>query len=456
MNHSKTSILPEPWFEHSTRVAAFASDDIKACASRGRLIANWNRLMRFAVAFFCLAILVTTASGQASHKIQISNDADDGYYNAYDSSGWHSDSQYGGGSADLVGSGGGTTAAWSIGYRFPSTGINSGDTIRSAYLEVVSSDNAASSATCGSAPCANTNSTFRVYGVAEDDGASFSNGSGNTPLDVPYTTSFVDYTTTGPGDVHGGCQGNNNGQNTCTHIIDVTNIVKEITSRPGWSSTSAMRFVLISTVASPSIVYAGYEDYSANPNKAATLLVNPPQPTIVSSAGWGTAPTAVYPTTYSVGPFVYPGASAIFLMLGDYYNFNNFVFSQPTVSDNCGNTWNILTGPTNVQSISYDMRATVYYVQNPASCPNGDTITINIPIVGGSNSEPIFLHFYAVAGSNTSQVPVASAIATSPANVYTASATTNSVTLAGTGQLLSWIFGDNDSPHIHSAGWFHG
>ena len=75
--------------------------------------------------------------------------------------------------------------------------------------------------------------TFRVYGVAQDDGPSFSNAAGNTPLDVPYTASYDDYMTTGPGDAHGSCQGNNNGQNTCIHIIDVTNIVKEITSRSG-------------------------------------------------------------------------------------------------------------------------------------------------------------------------------------------------------------------------------
>ena len=105
----------------------------------------------------------------------------------------------------------------------------------------------ATSAACGSAPCPSSNYTFRVYGVAQDDGAAFSGTAGNTPLDVPYTTAYTDYTTTGPGDVHGSCQGNNNGQNTCTHIIDVTNIVKEITSRPGWTSTSAMRFVMLST-----------------------------------------------------------------------------------------------------------------------------------------------------------------------------------------------------------------
>jgi hypothetical protein len=440
MNYSKTLISPERWGRRSRRVAASVSLGIDTCAPRGRSSAHRIRPERFAVVFFCLCILISRAFGQVSHTIQISNDADDGYYNQDDSSGWHSDPQYGNGSADLVGSDSGITAAWTSGYRFPATGVNSGDTIRSAYLQLVSSDSFASSVTCGSAPCADSNYTFRVYGVAQDDGSSFSNTSGNTPLTVPYTTSYVDYTTTGPGDVHGSCQGNNSGQDTCTHTIDVTNIVKEITSRPGWTNGSAIRFVLISTNASSSGVYAGFEDYAANPAKAATLLINPPLPTIVSSGGWGTESNPTYPTSYPVGPFVYPGASAIFLMLEDYYTFYNQSIGQPTVSDNCGNTWNILAGPTNLQSINYYMRATVYYVQSPAYCPAGDTITINVPV-----QEPIFLHFYAVAGSNTSQTPVASAIATSPTNIYTTSATTNSVSLAGAGQLLSWIIGDSDA-----------
>ena len=372
-----------------------------------------------------------------SHTIQISSDADDGYYNNQDSSGWHSAPQYGG--ADLVGSWGGTTTAWVTGYRFASTGVNSGDTIRSAYLQLVSS---ASSNTCGSAPCSSSNYTFRVYGVAQDNGAAFSGTAGNTPLDVPYTTAYTDYTTTGPGDVHGSCQGNNNGQDTCTHIIDVTSIVKEITSRPGWTNTSAMRFVMLSTDSNAPNVYAGYEDYSANASKAATLVVNPPLPTIVSSGAWGTSASTSYPTTYSLGPFAYPGASTLLLFLGDYYNFGNQPVAQPSVSDSCGNTWNILAGPTFWAGISHDMRSTVYYVQSPAACPAGDVITVTV-----NNQEPIFLHFLAVAGSDTAHAPIVSAITSPSPGTYTTSATSNSITLTNAGLLVSWIFGDSDAPH---------
>src|SRR5581483_2943239 len=134
----------------------------------------------FVSSLACLELFVPAhALAQSYHRIQIANDADDGYYDDVISIGWH-----GSAAADLVGSWGGTTAAFAIGYRFPSTGINSGDPIQSAYLELVSSDSNPSNATCGSAPCANTNSTFRVFGVAQDNGSSFSNTSGNTPLDV--------------------------------------------------------------------------------------------------------------------------------------------------------------------------------------------------------------------------------------------------------------------------------
>ena len=376
-----------------------------------------------------------------SHTIQISNDADDGYYNNHNSSGWHSTPEFGG--ADLVGSWAGLTPGWVTGYRFPSVGANSGDAIQSAYLQLVSSDGFANSPACGSPPCSSSAHAFRVYGVAQDDGAAFSGRPGNTPLDVPYTSAYTDYTTTGPGDSHGGCKGQNNGQNTCTHAIDVTNIVQEITSRPGWTNTSAMRFVMVSTDSKAPNVYAGYEDYSANASKAAKLVVNPPVPTIVSSGAWGTGAHPTYPTTYSVGPFVYPDASTLLLFLGDYYNFYRQAIPQPTVSDSCGNHWYILAGPTNWAAVAYDMRSTVYYVQNPASCPAGTTITVTVSI-----QEPIFLHFLAVAGSDTVNAPIVSAITSPSPGTYTTSAISNSITLAKPGLLVSWIFGDSDAPHV--------
>ncbi|MGB7727462.1 MAG: IPT/TIG domain-containing protein [Candidatus Acidiferrum sp.] len=378
-----------------------------------------------------------------SHTIQISNDADDGYYDSENGTGWISTPTAALGGADRVGSWASLTTAYVTGYRFPSVGANSGDTIQSAYLQLVSSDGFATSAVCGSAPCSSNNYTFRVYGVAQDDGPSFTGATGNTPLDVPYTTSYTDYTTTGPGDDHGSCQGNNNGQNTCTHIIDVTNIVREITSRPGWTNTSAMRFVLLSTDSTAPNVYVGFEDSSANASKAATLVVNPPVPTIVSSGVWGTNASPTYPTTYTVGPFVYPGASTLLLFLGDYYIFYGQPIPQPTVSDSCGNNWNVLVGPTNWAGISYDMRSTVYYVQNPATCPAGATITVTTSV-----QEPIFLHFFGVVGSDTINAPTVSAITSPSPGTYTTSASSNPITLTQAGLLMSWIFGDSDVPHV--------
>ncbi len=388
-------------------------------------------------------LTLTIAGGPGpivSRTIQISNDADDGYYNSQDSTGWHSTPQFG--AADLVGSSSGLTAAWATGYRFPSVGANSGDTIQSAYLQLVSSSSFATSAVCGTAPCSN-NYTFRVYGVLQDDGPSFSGAPGNTPLDVPYTAAYTDYTSTGPGDDHGSCHGENNGQNTCTHTIDVTNIVREITSQSGWTNASAMRFVMVSTNSSAINVYAGFEDFSGSPSEAATLVVNPAVPTIVSSGAWGTGATVTYPTTYTVGPFVYPGATTLLLFLGDYYSFYTVPIPQPTVSDSCGNTWNILAGPTDWPGFYYDMRSTVYYVQNPALCPAGAAITVKTSV-----QEPIFLHFFAVAGSDTANAPIGSAI-TSPPNPgsYTTTAASDSITLTQSGLLLSWIFGDSDAMH---------
>jgi hypothetical protein len=204
-----------------------------------------------------------------------------------------------------------------------------------------------------------------------------------------------------------------------------------------------MRFVMLSTDPAAPNVYVGFEDYSANASKAATLVVNPAVPTIVSTGAWGTGATTTYPTTYTVGPFVYPGASTLLLFLGDYYNYYSLPIPQPTVSDSCGNTWNILAGPTDWAGISYHQRSTVYYVQNPASCPAGATITVTASI-----QEPIFLHFLAVVGSDSTNAPIASAITSPSPGTSTTSATSDSITLTQAGLLVSWIFGNEDPPHV--------
>jgi len=173
---------------------------------------------------------------------------------------------------------------------FPSTGVNSGDTIRSAYLQLVSSDGFASTAVCGSAlaptraPLSASTEWRRMTGLR------FSGRTGDTPLDVPYTTAYTDYTTTGPGRRSRKLRGEQQRPKHLHphHPMSPVSSMK-ITSRPGWTSASAMRFVLLSTDNTAPNVYAGFEDYSANHSKAARLVVNPPLPTIVVLGGVGNA-----------------------------------------------------------------------------------------------------------------------------------------------------------------------
>ena len=223
--------------------------------------------------------------------------------------------------------------------------------------------------------------------------------------------------------------------------------IREITSRPGWTNASAMRFVLLSTDSTAPNVYVGYEDYSANASKAATLAVNPAVPTIVSSGAWGTGVTTTYTTGVSVGPFVYPGASTLLLFLGDYYNFYGKPIPQPTVTDECGNTWNILAGPTNWAGFYSPMRAlsTMPRIRRHA-----------LPALRSQSRHIKSLYFcisLAIAGSDTVNAPIVSAITSPSPDTSTTSATSNSITLTQAGLLVSWIFGNSDSPHrVHAPG----
>ena len=58
------------------------------------------------------------------------------------------------------------------------------------------------------------------------------------------------------------------------------------------------------------------------------------------------------------------------------------------------------------------------------------------------------MHFLAIAGTDTANAPIVSAITSPNPGTYTTSATSNTITLTKSGLLVSWIFGDSDAPHV--------
>lgn len=84
----------------------------------------------------------------------------------------------------------------------------------------------------------------RLYGDDVDNAASWSNG--NLPSGITKTLAFVQWTAPGGGSIG-------------TRTFGVTNIVQEIVSRPGWASNNNMRFGLLVTSASYSMItFADY------------------------------------------------------------------------------------------------------------------------------------------------------------------------------------------------------
>ncbi len=180
-----------------------------------------------------------------------------------------------------------------------------------------------------------------------------------------------------------------------------------------------MRFVLTSTSATGSNVYAGFEDSSANSSRAATLLINPPLPTIVSSGDWA-SPTPTYPLSY-------PRAICLFCrdaLCGIRHRSLDLVFvpwrllqlrqpvDHPTIGDrqlrkhveHLGRTHRL--GRLFLFSTRHGLLC-----RKPFVCPAGDTLTVyrSSPASGAHLSS-----LPSVTASNPSQTPVTSAI-TSPA-----------------------------------------
>ncbi|SPE27142.1 hypothetical protein SBA5_580021 [Candidatus Sulfotelmatomonas gaucii] len=84
-------MLRKRWRGRRTPPIAFVFDTAE-CFSGGHRNAKLVQLRRLVLVSIGLALFLVRAQGQSpivSHTIQITNDADDGYYNSNDSSGWN-------------------------------------------------------------------------------------------------------------------------------------------------------------------------------------------------------------------------------------------------------------------------------------------------------------------------------------------------------------------------------
>ena len=108
------------------------------------------------------------------------------------------------------------------------------------------------------------------------------------------------------------------------------------------------------------------------------------------------------------------------------------------LSDNLGNTWNLLTGPTLFSGNSFTLLSAIYYVNSPATSAT-HTVTVQL-----TNPAPLVLHVFAVSGSDVTGPPIFSAITDPGAGGQSANVTTAPITVPINSLLLSWVKNENE------------
>src|ERR1022692_1232765 len=143
-------------------------------------------------------------------------------------------------------------------------------------------------------------------------------------------------------------------------------------------------------------------DGTTNSNTATvSITVRGQAPFIVSTVGY-INPTPL--TAHTSTAFNSTGASTLVAFVSSHPSWNGQPVSIIGLSDNLGNTWNLMTGPTTWSGSSFTLVSAIYYVNSPATSIT-HTVTAQL-----TNPAPLVLHVFAVSGSDVTGPPISSAI----------------------------------------------
>jgi hypothetical protein len=124
-------------------------------------------------------------------------------------------------------------------------------------------------------------------------------------------------------------------------------------------------------------------------------------PTMVSSLGYINRKPLMSHTTAS---FNSGGASTIVAFISTHPSWNGDPVSIVGLSDNVGNSWKALEGPTAWVGSSFTLLSAIYYVNAPFTSVEHE-LTVDL-----TNPAPLVLHVIAVSGSDVAGPPIHSPI----------------------------------------------
>jgi len=159
-------------------------------------------------------------------------------------------------------------------------------------------------------------------------------------------------------------------------------------------------------------------------------------PVVVSSRGYLNAEPL---TAHTTAPFNSGGSTTLVAFVSSNPLWNGLPVSFGGVSDNVGNTWNLLTGPTTWVGNSFTLYSAIYYVNAPVTSTT-HTLTVNL-----TNPAPLVVDVFAVSGSDITGPPVYSAITDPGAGGISADVMTAPIAVPTNSLLLSWVKNETDA-----------
>jgi hypothetical protein len=124
-------------------------------------------------------------------------------------------------------------------------------------------------------------------------------------------------------------------------------------------------------------------------------------PKVESSLGYINRTPLTFHVTAS---FNSGGASTIVAYISSHPSWSGHPVSIVGISDNVGNSWKALEGPTQWDGSTFTLLSAIYYVNAPVTSAEHE-ITINL-----TNPAPLVVHVIAVSGSDITTPPMHSAI----------------------------------------------
>ena len=169
---------------------------------------------------------------------------------------------------------------------------------------------------------------------------------------------------------------------------------------------------------------------------AVPCFANAVAPVIASSQGY----INVMPLkAHTTAAFNSGGASTLVAYVSSHPLWNERPVSITGLSDNVGNTWKVLTGPTAWVGDSFTLLSAIYYVNAPVTAAT-HTLTVNL-----TNPAPLVVHVFVVSGSDISEPPIHSAITNLSVGRTSASVTATSIAVPTNTLLLGWTKNESNA-----------